>query len=200
MKFLFTIILLTTLIQNEADTLIGKYSYSQRHFSESLQLNADYTFQYELKMELFQQKINGNYNVVGDSLILNSFPQRDKIIVDEKSKKAEKNIFRVTNKSGHLVNYQLTITTDEGKVVELKDCYDKVKTNYSNIRSFHIIDTKGLKSPEYLIKGKQTNYFEIRFETIRVFENEKWFVNNGLKQINPIGMDGEFQNYNLTKQ
>ena len=132
MKFLFTIILIATLVQNEADSLIGKYSFSQRHFSESLQLNVDYTFQYEVKMELFRQKIEGNYNVVGDSLILNSFPQRDKLIVNEKSKKTQKNIFRVTDKSGQLINYQLTITTDEGKVIELKNCYDKVKTNIWN--------------------------------------------------------------------
>ena len=51
-----------------------------------------------------------------------------------------------------------------------------------------------------MIEGKRTNYFEIRFETIRVFENEKWLIKKELKQINPIGMDGEFQKYNLTKQ
>lgn len=199
MKFLFTIFLFTTLIQSETDSLIGEYSYSQRHFSESLKLNSDKTFNYSVRMEFIKQEINGNYLIIGDSLVLNSVPQRDKIIVDEKFKKSKKNTFRVTDKSGHLINYHLTITTDKKEVIELRDCFDKVTINGSKIKSFHITDTKGLKSPEYTIKGTSSNYFDIRFEHIRVFQSEKWIIDNELKRIKPLGTNGEYQTYYLNK-
>lgn len=199
MKFIFTIFLITTLIQNETDSLIGKYSYSQRHFTESLELNSDKTFNYKVRMEFFRQEINGNYVIVGDSIVLNSIPQRDKIIVDEKFKKSKKNTFRITDKSGRLINYHLTVTTVKNEVIEFRDCFDILKTDDFNIKSFHITDTKGLKSPEYSIKGENSNYFEIKFEHIRVFESEKWFINKELKRIKPIGTNGEYQAYFLSK-
>ncbi len=199
MKFIFTIFLITTLIQNEKDSLIGKYSYSQRHFTESLELNSDKTFNYKVRMEFFRQEINGNYVILGDSIVLNSIPQRDKIIVDEKFKRSKKKTFRVTDKSGRLINYHLTITTDKEEIIEFKDCFDIVTTTDYNIKSFHITDTKGLKSPEYTIRGKSSNYFDIRFEHIRVFESEKWIIDNELKRIKPIGTNGEYQTYFLNK-
>lgn len=199
MKFIFTIFLFITLIQNETDSLIGKYSYSQRHFSESLELNPNQTFNYKVRMEFIRQEINGNYIIAGDSIILNSIPQRDKIIVNEKFQKSKKNTFKVTDKSGLLIMYHLTITTEKNEIVEFRDCFDIIKTDNYNIKSFHITDTKGLKSPEYLIKGLNSNYFEIKFEHMRVFESEKWFIEKESKKIKPLGTNGEYQAYYLEK-
>lgn len=150
-------------------------------------------------MEFFRQEINGNYVIVGDSLILNSIPQRDKINVNEKFQKSKNNTFKVTDKSGHLIVYHLTITTEKNEVIEFKDCFDIIKTDDFNIKSFRITDTKGLKSPEYLIEGLNSNYFEIKLEHIRVFESEKWFIDNELKRIKPIGANGKYQDYYLKK-
>ena len=200
MKIIITTFLLIVIAHIGNDNLIGKYSYSQKHFSELLVLNSDYTFKYNVRMEFVKQEINGNYQIIGDSLILNSVPHRDKIIVEEKFKKSKKSTFRVTDKSGHLMIYHLTLTTNKNQVIEFRDCFDTVDLNDSEIKSFNITDTKGLKSPEYVIKEKSSNDFHVRFEHIRVFENEKWLIDNESKRIKPIGSNGKYQDYYLDKK
>ena len=200
MKFIYSVFLLFTLVQSKTYNLTGEYFYSQRHFSESIKLNSDKTFNYRVNMEFFTQEIKGNYDIIEDSLVLNSIPQRDRIIVDEKHKASKTNTFKVTDKKGRLINYQLTITTDKEEIIEIRNCFDTVKTENFKIKSFHITDTKGLKSPQYSIVGTNSNHFEIKFEHLRVLESEKWFIDKESKRIKPIGTNGEFQTYYLKKK
>jgi hypothetical protein len=77
-----------------------------------------------------------------------------------------------------------------------KDQWDKtiIKNNFS---SFYLIDAKGFYSPTYKVAGVSTNYFEIFFETDRVFENEAWELT--LEGLKPNGLNGKPQEYILEK-
>jgi hypothetical protein len=200
MKFILTILILITSNSYGQNNMTGIYSYSTEHFSETLQLNANYTFKYNLRMHFIRQEIIGNYLVVGDSLVLNSFPQRDKIIVIENLKGNFRNKeFHVNHKDGHPFNYQLYLITESNDTVISKNQNSKTKIKIDELKSFYIIDTKGLKSPTYFLKGTNTNYFDVQFENIRVFESEKWIIDKKLEKIIPLGMDNEYQNYYLAK-
>ena len=79
----FIIAIIAFLGFTNTDTLVGRYSYSQSFFHESLQLNEDSTFVYTHKTEFTRYNLNGIYSIIGDSIILNSQPKREKIIVKE---------------------------------------------------------------------------------------------------------------------
>ena len=177
----------------------GIYEYKTRYFNEKIELGIDYKFQYEYRKEFIQFNIDGNYRIKGDSLILDSSPQRDKIIVKESSKGNLKTIrFKVTDKIGSPLNYKLSLITRDNDTITLINQYFESKLKIKNLKSFYIYDTKGLKSPTYDIVGLRTNYFEIQFETKRVFDNEVWKIKND--KITPKGLNGEIQKYFLTKQ
>lgn len=200
MRFILTVLILITSNSYGQDNVTGTYSYSGEHFSETLQLNENYTFKYNLRIHFVRQEIIGNYVVVGDSLVLNSFPQRDKIIVRENLKGNFRNKkFLVNHKDGNPFNYQLYLITKSNDTVISKDQNSKTKIKVDELKSFYIIDSKGLKSPTYFLKGTNTNYFDVQFEHFRVFESEKWIIDKKLEKIRPIGMDNEYQNYYLSK-
>ncbi|CAM3555339.1 hypothetical protein ESV24_15190 [Aequorivita lipolytica] len=200
MKTILTILIFITISCYGQDKVTGIYSYSREHFSETLQLNDNYTFKYNFMMHFIRQEIIGNYVVAGDSLILNSFPQRDKIIVQENLKGNFRNKkFQVTLKDGYSFNYQLYLITKSNDTIISKNQISRSRSRINELKSFYIIDSKGLKSPTYFLKGTNTNYFDVQFEHIRVFESEKWIIDKKLEKIRPIGMDNEYQNYFLSK-
>ena len=176
----------------------GKYEYKNNLFRESIELLENQTFIYNREEEFFNYIIKGNYNIVGDSLILDSSPQKDKIIVRERFvKKFETKIFNVTNKRGENITYHLYVTLYDGSKEIHEDSYGEIKFKSKPIKSFHIFTTMGIKSPEYILDGKNTNSFDIQIETKRIFENEKWFIDKVNDKIKPKGADGEIQNYTL---
>jgi len=196
----FIVVFFLFLGLTNTDTLIGKYSYSQSFFYESLQLNEDSTFVYNNRTEFTKQNLNGIYSIVGDSIILNSQPKREKIIVKETHTNSNSTTFNINYKDGSLMIFHLTVTTNNGKKIDYRDCFEKIKIRRKKIKSFHITNTSGLKSPEYFVQGTQANFFSIQFESVRVFENEKWYIDRSSKMVRPIGFGGEFENYNLKKE
>ena len=199
MKILFLIITSIFFISFAFEDNIGKYEYQSTHFRESIELLKNQTFVYECSEAFSNYKIKGSYNLIGDSLILNSSPQKDKIIVREKnSGKFENKVFKITDKKGNFLTFHLYVTLNDNSTTVFRDCFEKIKFNSKPIKSFHIINTNGLKSPEYVLEGKMTNSFEVQFENARVFDNERWqLIEN---KIQPKGFDGEDQNYFLTKK
>ena len=176
----------------------GVYKYKTDRFYESIELKKNYTFKYMYSMHNIKLVVNGNYRIIGDSLILDSNPQKDKIIVNEDSKgNLGNNKFIITDKYDNPFNYTLSIISQKGDTLILKNQWIKSKIKNVKIKEFYITDSKGLKSPTYLIKGKQSNCFRIFFETKRVFENEIWKINDD--KIFPNNLSGEKVRYFLTK-
>lgn len=190
--FIVTVFSIFILAKND----IGKYFYKSNKYFEYIDLREDNTFVYYCKQEFLSYEIKGNYNIIGDSLTLDSNPQKDRIIVQERSKGSlNKNIIFVSDKRGEAIHYNLYLILDNNKELELVDQWKASIVKNHKIKGFYIIDSKGLKSPTYVINGKFSNNFKVLFETKRVFENEKWFLNS--KKIKPRGLDGKFQNYYL---
>lgn len=176
----------------------GKYSYKSRNYYEGIDLKENRQFIYNYKNEFINFEIKGNFKINNDSLILDSYPQRDKIIVKENKKGNKKNtLIIVKDKEGNILTYHIYVILSDNKVICLRDQWQKTKIKDQKINGFYLVDTKGLKSPIYLKKGEFSNYFEVQFETKRVFENEIWRIVKD--KIKPIGMDGEYQNYYLEK-
>lgn len=194
--YIFIVLIFSSLINKE--DYFGKYIYKSRNYYESIDLKNNKQFIYNYKNEFISYEIKGNYKINSDSLVLDSNPQRDKIIVKELNKgNKNNNLIIVKDKNGNTLTYHIYLILLDDKVICLKDQWEKSKIKNQIIKGFYIVDTKGLKSSTYLKKGKFSNYFEVQFETKRVFENESWHIEKD--KIKPIGMDGEYQNYYLEK-
>lgn len=200
MKIVYLILLTLFLFSFKLEIITEKYEYRNGYLKESIELLDNNTFIYNRKQHFLDYTIKGNYNIVGDSLVLDSNPQKDKIIVREKYvKKFETKIFNVTNKRGENITFHLYVTLVDGSMEEFRDQFEKLKFKSKPIKSFHILTTMGLKSPEYELLGKNTNRFDIQLETTRVFESEKWFFDKVNSEIIPKGLDTKIQNYSLKK-
>lgn len=201
MRIVSSILITFFLITFNLPDYHGNYEYKSHHLTERLELSENYTFIYYRRSHFFNIVIKGNYNIVGDSLILNSSPQRDKMIVRERYiKKFETKFFNLTNKLGENITYRLYLTFNDGSKKDFIDNFGKIKFKSKPIKSFHVFTTMGIKSPEYELLGTNTNDFEIQLETSRVFDNEKWFIDKVNGKITPKGLDGEIQNYVLEKK
>lgn len=180
-------------------SISGKYTYQTSHFSEDLELKENNQFIYNVDFNFSQYQVKGNYHILNDSLILNSLPQKDRILVFESNKGNLRNlVFEIKTKKGKYFTYDLHLMLDSGEEITIKDQWEKSKIKNLKIKSFYIVDKNRLKSPTYVIVGKTTNYFEILFETSRVFENESWGIKDN--KIIPRNFDGHFQNYYLEKK
>lgn len=176
----------------------GIYEYKTDTFYESIELNTDYKFKYNYRLHSINYGLEGNYRVKGNSLILDSSPQKDKIIVRE-SKKGNKNNVRfcITDKLGTPFNYTLYVIDKENDTITLKNQWESSKLKNRTIKSFYIVDSKGLETPLYQIQGTKTNYFKVQMETKRVLDNEVWKITE--KTITPRGNNGKYQSYVLKK-
>ena len=175
-----------------------KYTYTASHYTESITLKENYKFIYTANFNFSKYKTEGSYYILNDSLLLNSHPQKDRIIVNEYNKGDIKKIkFEVTDKRNNYFNYHLYLTLSDNTKIVAKDQWQISKFNNLKIKSFYIVDTNGLKSPNYSVVGTATNNFKIQFESSRVFENESWGISED--KIIPRGFGGEIQTYTLDK-
>jgi hypothetical protein len=175
----------------------GTYVYKSSFYYESLELKNDGEFIYKSESELAQEVVMGNWQTRGDEIVLDSRPQKDKILVFEnRSKSKEEKIF-VFDKKENPINYTLVAITYKNDTITLKNQF-RCSAIKERLNSFRIIDSGGITSPLYKIMGTRTNEFKVLFETSRVFENEEWDL-KGL-QITPKNSFGKIQNYYLQKQ
>jgi hypothetical protein len=170
------------------------YCYKTRFFSEGINLKKNGTFDYNIRINGgVNQEINGNWQIRNDSiLVLDSYPQKSKLIVSENLKRGKKIIFRVRDSDERMINYNIYIITEKKDTIYYKNQFGKSVIK-EKPKSFYLVNTSGLYSPIYIIKGKNTNFFEIRFEHWRVFENEYWKIHGD--KIVPLGMNGQYVNY-----
>jgi hypothetical protein len=196
MKVIVTAILICSM--GISSTLkIGTYEFKAKDMLETLKLNMDKSFDYEFHDHMLHYSIQGNWSAINDSLILNSTPQKDRMIVKESKRLFTKNHYIVvTNKMGNAINYTINLFGDGGEEIIFKDQWKKTKVKANiKITSFIIQDTKGLKSPLYKVKGGNSNHFDVLFETNRVFEGEIWLIQDS--QIIPNTISGHKANYQL---
>lgn len=195
--YIFVLVLFTsfTIQTNQYE---GIYEYKSDNFYERIELDENFKFNYDYRLNSITYSLKGDYRIKGDSLILDSNPQRDKVIVKERKKGNEKNVrFCVKNKFGESFNYTLYAINKDGDTITLLNQWRKSKLKDEKIESFYIVDSKGLRTPWYEIKSTRTNYYEIQMEAIRVLDNEVWNISRN--SIIPRGMNGETQSYKLDK-
>lgn len=179
----------------------GVYSYStplsSSHYHEEISLKNDGSFYYKQSMPFYRVKIIGNWQVSNGYLVLDSHPQRSKMLVKESWHKQDGNVIQVRDKSENCIGYYLYLITNKKDTLIYRDQFNKsiISRMFS---SFYIVDTKGLHSPVYNVIGGRTNYFEVKFETKRLFENEYWMISK--EGLIPIGLDNKPQSYLLKRK
>ncbi len=190
--------LLLSVSANLRNTSDSVYLYKSSHYYESINLSKDGTFSYYQKTEFTKSEIEGNWQLRSDSiLVLDSRPQKSKLVVFETHKKNRKTIFRIRNTKDNLIHYSIFLISNKGDTIEYKEQFDKTVVE-GKFSSFYILDTKGLLSPLYEIQGTRTNFFDIKFEEQRIFENEYWKYYG--QYIVPLGFDKKYAKYKLVKQ
>ena len=190
-------LLISPLIMCSQDAAGNLYTYKAPHYYESIYLLEDGRFVYYCKSEFLKSEIEGNWQIRNDTiLVLDSSPQRSKMVVSESYKRAKRNTFQIRSTDNRIINYHLYLITPTEDTLEFRDQFDKtvVLGNYS---SFYVVDTKGQYSPTYEIVGSKANFFEVLIEGKRVFENEYWKYHG--EYIIPLGTDGKYSNYKLVK-
>jgi len=175
----------------------GYYEFSKGRYFEKIVLNPSGTFSWEMRSEMIKLLVNGNWQTRNDSLILDSYPQKEKMIVWETFRKGKlSKVFNVTDKRRQFLNYTFFAINKYGDTAVMLNQWKRTIVSDS-IQCFFIKDSKGLSSSSYCIEGVRSNLFNILFETSRVFENEIWFFDKN--NLLPRGMDGALQKYVLQK-
>ena len=196
--FCFLLLLPTSLLYSQSSSMRDIYSYKTPYYYESIDLFENGTFIYFQKMEFLKVKITGNWQIRDDSLlVLDSKPQKTKLIVWESKKKRKGTALYIRDMENNPINYNLYLISYNGDTLKFKNQFNKTIT-VEKFVSFYIIDSKGLYSPLYRVRGANSNFFEIHFETHRVFENEHWIFKN--QSIVPMGINNKYSNYKLLKQ
>lgn len=190
--------------QDTLKNIIGRFNSPKqgenKFTSEAITLNADFTFEYIISTEFTKIKANGYWHVSSSNLILNSSNKRDKIIVEEKKKHSNKIKFDVTYKDNDPLYYQLYLITTKDTLHYKDVAGDTVINNLKDkLVAFYIFDPRGFKYPTYFLKKRKSNYFRVRLEVDRIFDNEIWQIKDSGNKLQPIGLDGSYMNYYLIK-
>lgn len=182
--------------------LFGTFKYKRYNplYIETLILHPNGHFDYSLEMDMGVYYRNiGNWQQRDSCLILDSNPQKEKMLIMEFYEKQQKEIkVKVISKDSRIpMYYHLTAVLSNNDTIVFKDQYMETIIKERPI-SFWITNTVGLRSSEYKIKSVG-NRIEVLFENERVFENEQWKVIN-TNRIKPRGLNGYFYNYYLEKE
>lgn len=197
LKVFYCLLLLPIPLYSQDFSIEGNYSFKSPHYYESIDLFENGTFSYWQKTEFLKIGVTGNWQIRNDSLlVLDSKPQRTKLVVWESKKKGKETTLHIRDMENNSINYSLYLISNKGDTLEFKDQFNKTVTE-KKFASFYIVDSKGLHSPLYIIRGTNSNFFEVHFETHRVFENEYWILKK--QGIIPMGIDNRYSNHQLSK-
>jgi hypothetical protein len=189
--------------QDTLKNVIGKFNSPKQEenkfTSETITLNPDTTFEYTISTEFTKIKANGYWRVAGNNLILNSSDKREKINVEEKKSRNDKVKFDVTYKTNEPLYYQLYVITSKD-TLHIEDVFGDTVINHTALKGFYIVDTRGFRYPTYFLKKRKSNYFRVRLEKDRIFDNEVWQIKDSGDKLQPIGLNGNLMNYCLIKQ
>ena len=200
-KKLIPLIVLITYGMNafaQSKDVVGNYSYSRQGFNENIIFEPNGQFRWSLSAEFLDLNATGVWQVRNDTIFLNSYPQKDGLIVWEaRTEGLKKEAFYVADKTKEYINYTFFGITTNDDTIRLANQWKKTEVP-EDLKGFYIMDTKGLVSPAYYINGYRSNTFYVYFETRKVFENESWIIKDG--NIMPRGVDGILQKYYLVKK
>ena len=88
----------------------------------SMKLLPNGHFEYSFKQGMISyQHVEGNWQQRGNKLILDSYPQRDRMIVEEDYKRMKGTVIHVLNKKMDKINYSLKIVTIDNDTITLTD-------------------------------------------------------------------------------
>ena len=90
MKYILKTLILTIAVAKgygQIKDYSGEYVFKSRYYAESIFLRPNGTFFYHDADEFTKSNISGNWQMRGDSIILDSRPQRDRLLVYESYKK-----------------------------------------------------------------------------------------------------------------
>ncbi|RXM50635.1 hypothetical protein BOQ64_18010 [Chryseobacterium sp. CH25] len=87
-------------------------------------------------------------------LVLDSSPQKTRLVVNESLKNGKKIVFYVKDSQGNFFNYYLYAVYNQKDTIIYKDQFEKtiVKKRPS---AFYIISSEGKRSPVYYLKSKK---------------------------------------------
>jgi hypothetical protein len=177
----------------------GTYLFKNNKVSEELVLNPDYTFDYSFYRDWLRIYINGSWSVCDDNLILNSIPRKDKMKVKESKGTNKYYTLNVESMDGREFFYYIFLKWDDGKETIHEDQWGSTKLKKKvKLKSFYIVDSKGLKSPVYEVKDFESRNFDVKVEKQRMFIMEKWKIDGS--EITPRMFDGELAKYTLSRQ
>lgn len=192
--------------QNTISNIVGTFNSPKqdknKFTSETIKLNADFTFEYLISTEFTKIKANGYWHLLDSYLILNSSDKKEKLNVEEKKKRINKIKFDVTYKSNEPLYYQLYLITNKIDTSHIEDVFADTLINLSlaTLKAFYVIDARGFRYPTYFLKKRKSNYFRVRLENDRIFDNESWQIKDSGNKLQPIGLDGSYMNYCLSKE
>jgi hypothetical protein len=194
--FLLLIILSSNLFSQNLNTRV--YSYSSHFYFESISLLPQGHFIWNESTEFLKLTVSGIYEIRSDTLILDSYPHKDKLLVrGSKEGNSLKITCYIKDETNDYMNYTLCAILPNNDTLIIHDQFKKTILPKGTM-AFYLIDTKGLYSPSYVIKDSSINRIDVSFETKRVFDKETWKISD--KEIIPKGFNGRFQNYVLTRQ
>lgn len=182
-----------------SQSIAGEYSYSNNHFNIHLNLSSDGTFYYYDNGQIQLRECQGNWQERSGNLILDSYPQKEKMVCYEYlNRKVEYISINVKKKSdGRPIHYSLYLLKNSGDTIQLKEQFKTSKVFEKDINGFFIVDMNGTQSSTYMFQRKGTNTFDVLFETERVLDNEDWRITE--TGIQPRNDAGNYANFILQK-
>ena len=152
--------------------------------------NHTFKFYYLRKKCMTIGSVEGYYCLNGDTLILNSTPQRYDIIIIPRPKKNNKKLdfktyFKVRDEFRLPFSYSLFAITHDNDTLKFTNQFDMTVIEKQKIRSIYIIPDCGPKTSSVFLR-RYANYFEVYVNTDRIMDGEKWIIrNNKIKYLNP---------------
>ncbi len=182
------------------NSIPDRFEYRSERRFESLELRDENTFKYVFRNEFLRDTISGVYKIIGDSIILTSINRSEDYVVTE-AEKGDGKIYLLDfkNYKNESFHYDLFLCNTVGEETRVRSQWNFSEVKKKNIKSFYIIETKGVKSPVYFLTKKRVNIYKIKWSGKRVFQNETWFYDCENGSIVPKGYNKESQKYSLKK-
>ena len=161
--FLVDLLLITSVI----------HSYKSDRFYERITLGKDFKFKYDFHWHNISYSLNGNYRVKGDSLILDSNPQRDKLIVKALVNNNIKKVYDIGGDRGGLAQLLKLDGIDVTVFEPRSDSVEYMKLHNIDCKEISVQElTKNFK--DYISCGPETAIVCLNFTHAKwKNENEK---------------------------
>lgn len=196
--FIKLLLLSVILIRTNQD--IERFEFNGARLVESLELSPDSTFKYIYRSEFIRDTIVGIYSMSADSITLTSRNRYEDFKVSEGMGGTRKKcILDFKNYRNESFHYDLFLNYANGEVKRFRSQWGSTEFKEKNVKSFYIIDTRGLKSPVFYFANKRAFKYNIKWSGNRIFQNENWYYDRINGKIVPKGLNKVSQNYFLNK-